>query len=109
MSQVVEPFVISVNEIYPAPANVQTTTYPRYVGRISPLADIRVTGMSGGPIVAFGSDGAGAWKYWPVAIQSSKNEGNTMVFACPADVFVPLMKAEVQAAKHSQPVLFIPE
>jgi hypothetical protein len=79
-----------IDKLDDPPNDLQVTTYPRFVGKLSddlPLDTIK--GMSGGPIFGFDQECS---RYWIVAIQSSWLPERKITFGCPIRVFATIVE-----------------
>jgi hypothetical protein len=102
LSITVEPVTLSVNQIVPDPPDLKKTAFRRYIGRITPRADISIDGTSGGPVFAIGKDDEGAARYWLIALQSRQSLDHTLAFGCPAEVFIPRMLKEIEDQRRER-------
>lgn len=90
-SGAVLPTMFAVQSLSVPPHDSRPTLYPRFVGAIDPDLPLKsLKGMSGGPIFGFNFDGEGT-RYWLVAIQSSWDRAQSLVYGCPIPILASLM------------------
>jgi hypothetical protein len=83
------PVVLNITKLEKQPATVENTEYPRFVGKIDDDVIDDITGMSGGPIIGFGTDNK---RYWIVAVQSSWLKDQKIIFGCPVPIFAGIVE-----------------
>jgi hypothetical protein len=86
---IIQPTMFAVKRMDVAD-DQRATTYPRFIGQISPDLPIKsLEGMSGGLILGFRDQPK--LSYWVVAIQSSWNPNTRMTYGCSLPVLASLL------------------
>ena len=98
---VISATMIGVRPVESPPENDRPTRHPRFVGQLNdglPLRTIR--GMSGGPIFGF-RFGESETRYWIVALQSSWNQRQGLVYGCRLPLLATILTERLQLAAGS--------
>jgi hypothetical protein len=96
-----ELMVILVEKVEPHPEDIRPTN-ERFAGVVVPeLPFAKVTGMSGGPIIAIARGKSGQEQYFVEAIQSKQVGTTRRIYGCPVKLFMDAVLREIEAEGES--------